>query len=71
MKKVQTEPPTGPHAERQQRLQALLQDARRRNNKEDERLVLSWVDDEFVSRAHQRAADREIVRLRRWLRDAA
>ncbi len=56
---------------RQAHLQALLEDARRRNHKDDEALVLSWLDDEFVSRAHLRAADREVVRLRRWLREAA
>jgi hypothetical protein len=48
-----------------------LKDARRRGNEADERLVLAWRDDEFVSRAHLRAEDREIKRLRRWLREAA
>jgi succinate dehydrogenase flavin-adding protein (antitoxin of CptAB toxin-antitoxin module) len=63
--------PTGTHPERQDQLRRLLYDARRRGNKEDERLVLAWLDDEFVSRAHVRAEDREIKRLRKWLRAAA
>ncbi len=68
---VQTNRPTGSHPDRQQQLEALLRDARRRGNAADERLVLAWKDDEYVSRAHQRAEDREIKRLRRWLREAA
>ncbi len=70
MHSVRSEPPTGSHAERQRQLRRLLEDARRRGNKEDERLVLAWVD-EFVSRAHLRAEDREVKRLRRWLQEAA
>lgn len=62
---------TDPYAIRQAHLRALLEDARRRDNWEDEQLVLKWIDDEYVSRAHLRAQDRDIVRLRRWLRDAA
>jgi hypothetical protein len=34
-------------------------------------LALAWLDDEYVSQAHVRAEDREIKRLRRWLREAA
>ncbi len=71
MYSVRSEPPTGSHAERQQALRRLLDDARRRGNKEDERLILAWIDNEFVSRAHERAEDREIKRLRKWLREAA
>ncbi len=71
MHSVRSEPPTGSHAERQQALRRLLDDARRRGNKEDERLVLAWKDAEYVSRAHERAEDREIKRLRKWLREAA
>ncbi len=71
MHSVRIEPPTGSHAERQRQLRRLLEDARRRGNEEDERLALAWIDDEFVSRAHLRAEDREIKRLRRWLREAA
>ena len=65
------DPPTGSHAERQQRLHELLLDARDRGDLYDERLVFGWIDDEYVSRAHVRATDREIVRLRRWFREAA
>lgn len=64
--KVQTDR----HADQQRQLRQALADARRRNNKKDEALVLRWLDDLFVSRAHLRAEDREIVRLRRWLEAA-
>ncbi len=64
-------PPTGTHEARRAALQTILDDARRRGCKESERLALAWIDDEYVSRAHLRAEDREIKRLRRWLREAA
>jgi hypothetical protein len=71
MPTVPTQRPSGSHHERQQQLNLMLQDAIRRGNEDDRRLVLAWKDDEYVSRAHLRAEDREIKRLRRWLREAA
>lgn len=71
MSTIPTERPTGPHSEREKALRIVLADARRRGCKDSERLALAWLDDEYVSQSHVRAADREIRRLRRWLRDAA
>ncbi len=57
--------PTGTYPERQR---ALLLDARRRNDTDAERRVCHRLDDEFVARAHLRAADPEVRRLRRLVR---
>ncbi len=63
--------PAGSYAERQHALRLQLLDARRRGDTEQARRVCRRLDNLFVARAHHRAGDPEICRLRRQVRAAA
>ncbi len=57
--------------ERVHELRRSLDGARRRGDHESARLLCAWIDAEFVADAHRRAADPEVRRLRRQLRERA
>ena len=65
---VPTERPTGTHSERERALRRAIA---RETDPATLRLLIAWADDEYVARAHRRAADPEVRRLRRQLREAA
>lgn len=60
--------PVGTRSEQETAIRKALLHAR---DPEVIRVLHSWLDDCYVGDAHRRAADREIARLRRWLREAA
>ncbi len=57
--------------ERVRELRQALDRARRRGDPSAVGLLAAWLDAEYVSRSHVRAADPEVRRLRRQLRGAA
>ncbi len=57
--------------EQERRLRGELQDALRRGDARAARSVCRRLDDLYVSQAHVRAADPEVRRLRRQVREAA
>ncbi len=58
-------------AEQERELRAALLDALQRRDAAAAQVVLRRLDALYVSQAHVRAADPEVRRLRRLLRDAA
>lgn len=60
--------PTGTHYDRERALRRAMD---RETDPAKLRLLRAWADDEYVSQAHRRAADPEVRRLRRLLREAA
>ncbi len=63
--------PRQQRTERVQELRRSLDGARRRGDEDSARLICAWLDIEFVADAHRRAADPEVRRLRRQLRERA
>ncbi len=62
------ERPTGSHSAQEQALRRAIA---KEKDPTTLRILHAFLDDLFVSKAHLRAADPEIKRLRRWLREAA
>ncbi len=57
--------------ERVQELRRALDGARRRGDHDQAARICAWLDAEFVADAHRRVVDRDVVRLRRQLRERA
>ncbi len=56
---------------RVQELRRSLDGARRRGDHDQAARICAWLDAEFVADAHRRVVDRDVVRLRRQLRERA